>query len=169
MLRALEIYEREKGKSKPESEPVQTQHERDHERRTPPRETDRDLDTERTTVTICAESGLRATPACPTTYQITYDAGGEPSETCTLHGAGTGEHPAQPTPPTPAPTAPAAPSPGPTRPGVQPRVSVRYVTITICVDSGHIANIYCPETIPRRFRADEAPTKVCRLHKSPAR
>jgi len=161
MLKALEIHERESGKSKPEPEFDRAERERDRIRRTrPPRETP---DLGRRTVTICAESGLVATSECPTTYQISYDAGTEPHATCPLHKPETPENRPQPAPPATAPT----PPPGPSRPGVQPRTSERYVTVTMCVDSGQIANVYCPETIPRQFRADEAPTRVCRLHKPP--
>ncbi|MGB9588445.1 MAG: hypothetical protein ACPL7O_09735, partial [Armatimonadota bacterium] len=53
-------------------------------------------------------------------------------------------------------------------PPVPPRANERYVAVTICVDSGQIANDYCPEKITRRFRADEAPRKVCRLHGPPS-
>ncbi|MCX6376263.1 MAG: penicillin-binding transpeptidase domain-containing protein, partial [Armatimonadetes bacterium] len=122
---------------------------------------------DRTTVTICVASGLLATRACPTTYRVTYDVGKEPLTYCTIHRANTqGETPGETTPqtqPSPQPT-PTQTPPGPPRPGTPSRAE-NYVNVTICVDSGNIANEYCPETITRRFLASEAPTRVCRLHK----
>lgn len=121
----------------------------------------------RTSVTICAASGLLATRSCPTTYRVAYDVGREPLTYCTIHGANTqGETPGETTPQTQPSTQPTPTQmpPGPPRPGTPSRAE-NYVNVTICVDSGNIANEYCPETITRRFLASEAPSRVCRLHK----
>jgi membrane peptidoglycan carboxypeptidase len=44
------------------------------------------------TVTICAESGLRATQWCPETVQQQFVAGTEPRKYCNIHGPPPGEH-----------------------------------------------------------------------------
>ncbi|MHB1458451.1 MAG: transglycosylase domain-containing protein [Armatimonadota bacterium] len=120
----------------------------------------------KTKVNICSESGLLASSKCPRYYKVSYDKGTEPTETCTLdqktriinnegftrntkNGNGTD-----------------TPTDDVARPRTVPDNS-RYVTVTICADSGYIANEYCQETITRRYKADEAPTRVCRIHSSP--
>lgn len=72
-------------------------------------------------VSICAQSGMLATAACPKAYPEVYVAGTEPVNTCPLHGSGhgmvtqiTGWDTS-----TPAPAAPVAPAqPGDTRPRI---------------------------------------------------
>lgn len=38
------------------------------------------------------------------------------------------------------------------------------VTVEICVDSGKLATMYCPETVARQFPRGKAPTQRCRIH-----
>lgn len=125
---------------------------------------------ERTTVSICAQSGLLATKSCPTTYRVTYDMGKEPLEYCNIHGSKTEGTPptGKPQPATsPEQAQPANANPGPQRPGTSADTREPYVNVTICVDSGQVANEYCPETVTRRFLASEAPSRVCRTHRPP--
>lgn len=124
--------------------------------------------TNRVTVTICAESGQLGTSSCPTTYTVSYDADTALPSKCTIHGASRPSGGAETTTtPTTTPPPTSRPSTGPSRPGGTSTSNGQYVTITICADSGQIANIYCPETVTRQFRTDEAPSKVCRLHRPP--
>lgn len=132
-------------------------------------------DNGKTTVTICSQSGLLATRNCPVTYQVTYDTGKAPTRYCNIHGPQDGsggtttETNPQPStvPETAQPSQPNPPSlNGPQRPGA-PANQPAYVNITICVESGQVANDYCPETVTRRYLASEAPTRVCRIHKAP--
>lgn len=118
-------------------------------------------------VTICAESGLLATSSCPTTY-TTKLSSDQKLGTCTIHG-GDGSA----TPITPNDTQAA---PEPSKPAREKRTYSKtsevhrdgdYVDLTICVDSGQIANEYCPQTMPKRYLASEAPKKVCRMHHPP--
>lgn len=119
---------------------------------------------ERITVKICAESGMVASPKCPTTYEVSYDKGTEPKEICALDhvshqhdvnidSAGAGDSKSN-----------ERHYGGSRR---QYDSTDDYVTVTICVDSGQIANEYCKETIVKKYRRDEAPTKVCRMHGVP--
>lgn len=39
------------------------------------------------TLTLCDESGMIATPACPHTHRFTFRRGEEPTQRCTLHGS----------------------------------------------------------------------------------
>ncbi|GIV20171.1 MAG: penicillin-binding protein [Armatimonadota bacterium] len=96
------------------------------------------------TLTLCDDTGMIATPACPHTHRYTFQRGEEPTQRCTLHGSPPPTSPATPegtaSPPLegvpPATTAPQAPEPVPppamTAPGnisggepavLQPRVS----------------------------------------------
>jgi penicillin-binding protein 1A len=170
MRKAVAIHKREmqeqteKGDKKtPKTEP--------ESRETPrpkPHEHERTSGQAQRTVKICADSGLKATANCPNTYEATYDPGTEPSETCTIHPSTlAGRGPTGETTPSPAgsSTRPAAdgPSAGPRRPGTSNQ-NGQYITVTICVDSGQLATRYCPETIPRTYRIEEAPKKACKLH-----
>ena len=170
MLKALKVHEKESRKEEPRIAAAEDEKkERKEERRTPRQEPPQ---SRRMAVRICAASGLLANPDCPTTYEVSYEAGREPISRCTMHGSPTTpETPDQTSPPaqvpattTPAPRQPTTATP---RPQTTPRTSDGYVSVTICSDSGNIANTYCPETVTRRFRVDEAPSKVCRTHKPP--
>ncbi len=171
MRKALETHKREHEKEKPRWEPDPEQKPKtDRRPRRPsqpePESTSRPA---RTTVAICAESGMLATAACPTTYEVSYDAGSEPVTSCPIHGGTTEKPPAEDTPSaetSPSPSA-AQPPPSPPRPGTPAPSAERYVGVTICVDSGQVANTYCPETITRQFLANKAPTRTCRLHRPP--
>ncbi len=170
-LTALEIYEREKPEEKPKSllveGPFEQENGRKHRGGQTPTSTE---EPKHATVTICAGSGRLAGPQCTTTYRVRHRIGSEPIGKCTLHGPQTEEQPTEaPVPPPSVRSEPASPAAGPTsKPAPTGRPHDRYVSISICADSGRIATIYCPETVPRRFRVDEAPTEQCRIHRPPA-
>jgi len=172
MLKALEIHKRESHPEKPAPDSLLEKGKSTDERK--PRRSDSEgapgTTPKRRMITICTESGFLATGACPSTREIPYEAGSEALATCPLHKPETGE-PSTETPSpgqTPSPQTPRQPTSGPVRPGTVPRAGDKYISVTICVDSGQIANMYCPETITRRFLASEAPTKVCRTHRPPS-
>lgn len=123
-----------------------------------------DTSTSKIRVKICSESGLLASSRCPRTYYVSYDRGTEPRETCTLnHRLNGSSNEGSVMNGTSEPTT----TGGPHRPGTSSDNSNKYVTVTICADSGCIANEYCQETITRRYKADEVPTRVCQIHKAP--
>ncbi len=172
MLKALPIYKKEH-----EAQPQQTTDAVRREQRgrveNTPRQTTTDnqrtpADSGPRTVTICSESGLLATRHCPDTYQAVYEAGTEPQKYCTLHGGRSTTRENNPVEPTPNVDTPPVPAPKQRTDSTQSRRAGEYVMVTVCVDSNKIANPYCPETQTKRFRADEAPTRVCRIHKAPA-
>lgn len=116
-------------------------------------------------VKICAESGLVATSNCIDTYTVSYEADTQPTERCTLrHGKSSDD---------------GIEINNNTERIINQRSSSeldgriaqvekgQYVTVTICADSGKIANDYCPETVSRRYREDEQPKQVCRIHRMP--
>jgi len=165
MRKALVVHQREiqEASTQQSESTVETP----RERRSRQRETGASGD--RATVTICAASGMLATRYCPTTYRVSFESGKEPVSYCTVHGPeSNGQTPTQTPTETPREQPPPPPSqstPGPPRPGTSGRTSPAYVDVTICVESGQIANEYCPETVARRFLASEAPARECRLHK----
>ena len=166
MKKALPEHKRETEAEKPK-EPL-IRREADQRDKPPERPEARPR---RNMIRICADSGLLATPNCPVTREVPYDSNSGPLQSCPIHGphqpasgdqtpAATPEAATSPSaPPVPPRTVPPKPAP--------PPPSQRYVTVTICVDSGQIANEYCPETVTRRFLASEAPSKTCRLHRPP--
>ena len=99
------------------------------------------------TVTLCRDTGLLATRHCPSTYKVKMERGTEPTAHCTVH-SGSRNKPA-----------------GPGRPGTANRGAEAYVTVTICVESGQLATMYCPQTISRQYPDGEAPTRYCRVHR----
>ncbi len=163
MRRALEIYKREKHPEEARSgSDFEKRDRRDSERR---RSSERLVGEDRqkmVDVTICTESGCLATKDCPSTYRVSAEAGTEPKVYCPIHSSQEASQPSQ----EPQNAVPAvSPPPPPTAPS--PDSNARYLNVTICVDSGRIANEYCPETITRRYRVEEAPTKVCTIHRPP--
>lgn len=42
-----------------------------------------------------------------------------------------------------------------------------YVTVTICEDSGLLANPYCPHTVTRQYKRGNEPTEYCTIHTAP--
>lgn len=38
------------------------------------------------------------------------------------------------------------------------------VTVEVCVDSGRVATMYCPETVARQYPKGQAPRRRCRIH-----
>ncbi len=178
MLKALQVHKDEHDQDK---EAQQANQQRSSDGKTTDNKKTTKLDNstpghEKITVTICAQSGLLATRYCPVTYRVTYDMGKQPMTYCNIHGpqSNTNSSPngnANQNTPQPA-TTPETDQPngttdnGPQRPGgtaSQPQ----YLNVTICVDSGQVANEYCPETVTRRYLAGEAPSRVCRIHKAP--
>ncbi len=53
----------------------------------------------------------------------------------------------------------------PVRHAVKPRLS-EYVEIEVCADTGLRASIYCPETVPKKFRRGQVPKATCTLHRA---
>lgn len=119
-------------------------------------------------IRLCSESGYRATPDCPSTYEVPADSVPSSLGRCPLHGTSSNTTESPTGTLNPEGVTPETHTPDTGNPPVPPRANERYVAVTICVDSGQIANDYCPEKITRRFRADEAPRKVCRLHGPPS-
>lgn len=119
-------------------------------------------------IRLCSESGYRATPDCPSTYEVPADSVPSSLGRCPLHGTSSDTIESPTGTLNPEGVTPETHTPDTGNPPVPPRANERYVAVTICVDSGQIANDYCPEKITRRFRADEAPRKVCRLHGPPS-
>lgn len=88
------------------------------------------------TVTICVESGQRATPYCPATKEIPLKEGQRTPPFCTLH----------------------------TREGTAKSNEPGSVTVQVCASSGMLAGPYCPASRTRVFRAGEAPPAMCTQH-----
>ena len=61
------------------------------------------------------------------------------------------------TPPTEVPKAEPPPKSKETKP--------EFITVDICAESGDVATIYCPETIPKSFAKSRVPKRRCRIHK----
>jgi penicillin-binding protein 1A len=102
------------------------------------------------TRTLCADSGLLATPRCPNKVQMSYnlDEGQEPPRrVCTLHEA----------------KPPPRRSLFPSRSSARPAGADERVTRNICARSGKLASIYCPSVAIHTFDAERAPTEVCTL------
>ena len=170
MRKALEVHKREHQQEKKTQETNQHQSTSDDRssRQTPTENTTPGH--EKTTITICTQSGLLATRNCTSTYRVSYDIGKQPLTYCNIHGSENGSVPANGQTPQPA-TTPETAEPnqtdnnGPQRPGTSTSMESRYVNVTICVDSGQVANEYCPETVTRRYLATDAPSRVCRTHR----
>jgi penicillin-binding protein 1A len=104
------------------------------------------------TVTICTESGLRATKYCPDTITRSFAEGSEPLGVCRIHGpSGGGETHAERRPDE----------------GDSSRPASRTVRATVCVETGRLATPYCPQTEEREYRAGEAPVGRCTVHGPP--
>jgi penicillin-binding protein 1A len=91
------------------------------------------------TVVVCAETGMLATPGCPSTRELKLKPGQEPPPPCTKHGK------------------PAADK--------QASKSEGFVAVPICPASGQLAGPYCPAVVIRRFPAGSAPSGVCTIHR----
>lgn len=92
-------------------------------------------------VTICLQTGLRATAHCPSTKEVPLAPGEKPPPFCDVH------------------TGPEGSSERAETQSAGGTVSVR-----ICPSSGLLATPYCPASRLRRFRAGEQPTAHCTLH-----
>ena len=101
------------------------------------------------TVTLCAETGLRATPYCPSTFEKTFAPGDTPPGVCGAHGPSPGS----------AERPPAA-----ERPGDADHESGGSRTVTVCTESGKLATPFCPNTEERSYARGRAPTGRCTLH-----
>ncbi len=103
---------------------------------------------------ICSESQFLATSACPRKYSESFERGSEPTEYCPIHRRSqigtfresTSEYTAEPEP--------------------EETTSNETVKVTICADTGLIANKYCPRKVVRTFQAGRQPVQVCAAHRS---
>lgn len=105
---------------------------------------------------ICADSGLLARRACPNKHEESFIAGFEPKTYCTLHRSARG-----PRHYTEESDSENADEPNGGEPAVR-----EVVSVTICADTGLIANFYCPNKIVRTYPSGEQPTRVCGAHRS---
>ncbi len=102
-------------------------------------------------VTICQDSGLRATQWCPDKVVVTYVKGklpAPPTKYCAQH---TGPE-----------AVPNADDVKPAKP-VKGAKHEQGILISICAETGKIATPNCPHVLLRRFTHD-APTETCPLH-----
>ena len=104
---------------------------------------DKEIATKSVTINICADTGMRATPNCPHTYEKTFQPGEKIPGYCTLHGGA---------------------SAASTK---KPAATGKTVTVSICTESGMLAGPYCPSTEERTYPAGQQPKRVCTLHKGP--
>lgn len=181
MLKALEIHKKEGNGRREDTSINISDEDRSHRRhRDTPETSIESTDSNRIRVNICDGSGLVAAPSCPSYHTLRIAPGSEPLRTCDIHPGRQVTPPRE--NPTPAATEPEqlnppAPPPPPAPPVRRPVETPRnpqpryenYKSVTVCVDSGQIANSYCPETVTRRYPADEAPRSQCRIHKPPSR
>ena len=99
-------------------------------------------------VTICTQTGQRATEYCPQTVDTLFGPDEQVPGYCTKPRA---------------PGAGSATASGGSSAGGQPREG-RTVTVTICEDSGKLATPFCPRSREIEVPADAAPTSKCNLH-----
>ncbi len=93
------------------------------------------------TITVCAATGLLATPNCPVTKQVKLPKGAAVPGSCTLHSR-------RPEPETAATEAP-----------TQATGAVR-----VCAESGQLATPFCPSTVVRHVAPGQGPTSYCTVH-----
>ena len=161
MLKALPIYHRMQAASQPtdvETRPdVRIEHPsggRDEARPPSPAVQERS-GPDSVTRTICSDSLFLATRACPRKHSETYVPGFEPTEYCPMHKASRRARPPS-TEPAEAESQPVEETPPPQS----------VVRVTICGDTGLIANKYCPHKAVRTYNEGEQPTEVCSAHRS---
>ncbi len=116
-----------------------------------PEENEDEQEQPRILVTICTESGLRATKYCPSTRTERFIKGEEPLGFCTLHGRTSRRR---------KPKATGKETGGPPK-------SAQMVRVTVCTESGKRATPYCPSTETREYHVGEAPVGKCPLHGPP--
>ena len=114
-------------------------------------------------IAICRATGELFTDRCPADsldYAVYLD-GTQPRVPCSFHGGLTGE---------PYQSMPGG-QPAPDQPGLSPSTSDRQpenetVSVQICMDSGAMANAFCPEdrVETKTFRKGEEPTQYCTIH-----
>lgn len=110
---------------------------------------------DRMVVMICQQTHQRATSWCPDVRAVTFYRGRPPyppSRLCTVHAGPT--------------TVPQAGRNGRGNGGETSSGDTdRGVVISVCAETGKIATSRCPTVLRRRFRADNAPTETCPLHR----
>jgi len=106
---------------------------------------------EGTVVTICTQTGQRATKYCPQTVDTLFAPDEPIPGYCTKHrGPGSAEDNVS------------SSSTSNGQPAAEPTV-----TVTVCEDSGKLATPFCPRTREIEVPADLAPTTKCDLHGPP--
>lgn len=100
------------------------------------------------TVTLCADTDLRAGAHCPNTYEKTFKPDEKVPGPCKLHTSAS------------RPTAPE-------RPGNAGEAGGRTVTVGVCTESGRLAGPHCPSTEERSYPAGTAPGAKCTVHGEP--
>ncbi len=114
-------------------------------------------------IRICDDSGMVASPYCPATHLEEFPSGAEPRGVCTLHSTPPSPNPSQPPlPPGRVETSPPSIEASPTPP--RPLSRRRYVRVRLCVETGLLANDYCPYTEQKRLPEDEVPKEFCNIH-----
>ncbi len=93
---------------------------------------------------ICPDSGMLATPSCPSASVEVYSRGNEPTSYCTVHGSGGRE--------------------GSTDARSTASAGGKYVEAPVCPDSGMLAGANCPRRVMKRFPVDSVPTQICTIH-----
>ncbi|HEY3379074.1 MAG TPA: PBP1A family penicillin-binding protein [Armatimonadota bacterium] len=107
---------------------------------------------DRYVVTLCQQTHLRATPACPDTVAVTYVRGRAPyppNRSCNVHrneaattGTGVGAH---------------------------LRHMLKHedssIQVSVCAETGKLATSKCPQIMRKRFAPGDAPTETCPLHR----
>lgn len=114
-------------------------------------------------VRICDDSGMIASPYCPTTHLEEFPSGAEPRGMCTLHSPPPSLSPSQPSFPPRRIEIPKPPIEAPPLPS-RPPPQRRYTRVRLCVETGLLANDYCPYTEQRRLPEEEVPRAFCNLH-----
>jgi penicillin-binding protein 1A len=124
-------------------------------------------DTGDVTLRVCSESGLRATPNCPSTEsrKMSRDEARGLAR-CSLHAAPSPSVPDERPAPGPGETTPDLPPPVPSDP---PPVAAKPVSDTIkvevCVDTGLRATTYCRLKRVQSYKRGTEPTDYCHVHR----
>ncbi len=120
--------------------------------------------TDEVTVTICTDTGDRATNECPhkeTKLMTREEAAKLPA--CGLHGVPTEDPNPFEQPIKDPPADPSSVPPDPT-PSTDPPPSTSQIKVEICVESGMRATQYCPVKRVMSFPKGEEPKSACTLH-----
>jgi len=163
MLKALKIYhsiEAERTPGETENKPMIKVSEPDNEAATerinvPPVDNRHGSDT--VTRVVCNESLFLATSGCPAKHRDSFASGFEPTEYCPVH---------KPIRRTRSRGSEVKKSNTSELPLNEESANQEVVNVTICADTGRIANKYCPHIVVRTYRVGEQPTQVCESHRS---